>query len=77
MKHSKNKKFEQLNKNSDSEGCSDSFLQKRIVHQLLGNMSEENYGSGWCIDHCYLLSKTDLSNAIHRFKSTKWIIVLH
>ena len=36
-------------------------------------MSEENYGSMWTIDHCYPLSKTNLSNEIDMFKSSHWI----
>ena len=38
-------------------------------------MSEENYGSMWTIDHCYPLSKTNLSNEKHMFKSSHWIIL--
>ena len=36
-------------------------------------MSEENYGSMWTIDHCYPLSKTNLSDKNEMNKSTNWI----
>ena len=36
-------------------------------------MTEENYGSVRTIDHCYPLSKTNLSNETDLFKSSHWI----
>ena len=36
-------------------------------------MTEKNYASVWTIDHCYPLSKTNLSNEIEMSKSTYWI----
>ena len=33
----------------------------------------ENYGSVWTIDHCYSLSKTELSNETDKIKTTCWI----
>ena len=36
-------------------------------------MTEENYGSIWTIDHCNLLSKTNLSNESDMFISSRWI----
>ena len=36
-------------------------------------MREENYGSMWTTDHCYPLSKTNLSNETDLFKSSHWI----
>ena len=36
-------------------------------------MTLENYGKIWCLDHCYPLSKTNLSNETDMFKSTNWI----
>ena len=35
-------------------------------------MTEENYGSVWTIDHCYPLSKTDLSNETDKIKTNCW-----
>ena len=36
-------------------------------------MTEEIYGSVWTLDHCYPLSKTNLSNENEMNKSTNWI----
>ena len=36
-------------------------------------MTLENYGKIWCLDHCYPLSKTNLSNERDMYKSTNWI----
>ena len=54
-------------------GCSISFLRKWIIHQLCGEMTLGNYGKIWCLDHCYPLSKTNLSNEIDMYNSTNWI----
>ena len=37
-------------------------------------MTLENYGKIWCLDHCYPLSKSNLSNENDIYKSTNWII---
>ena len=36
-------------------------------------MTEEKYGEIWCLDHCYPLSKTNLSDENEMNKSTQWI----
>ena len=36
-------------------------------------MSIENFGKIWCLDHCYPLSKTNLSNENEVFNTTNWI----
>ena len=36
-------------------------------------MSTENYCKIWCLDHCYPLSKINLSNEIDMYKCTNWI----
>ena len=36
-------------------------------------MTLKNYGKIWCLDHCYPLSKTNLSDENDMYKSTKWI----
>ena len=36
-------------------------------------MTEESYASVWSIDHCYPLSKTNLSNETDKIKTTSWI----
>ena len=69
----KSQNVEKLNKSFDLIGCSQSFSRKWILYQLHGNMTEENYGSVWTIDHCYLLSKTNLFNETDMLKSSHWI----
>ena len=44
-------------------GCFLEFL-KKWIHQLHCKMTEENYGKIRCFDHCFPLSKTNLSNQI-------------
>ena len=36
-------------------------------------MTEENYGSPWTINHCYLLLKNNSSNENEMNKSSDWI----
>ena len=36
-------------------------------------MTLENYDKIWCSDHCYPLSKTNLSEETDLYKSTNWI----
>ena len=58
----KSQNVEKLNKTFDLLGCSQSFFKRWILHQLYGNLTEENYGKIWCLDHSYPLSKTNLSD---------------
>ena len=69
----KSQNVRKTNKTFDLLGCSQAFLRKWIIHQLYGNMAEENYGEIWCLDHGYPRSKTNLSNEIDMYKSTNWI----
>ena len=48
------------NKTFDLLGCSHSFFKSWIVHQLYGNMTIENYGSVWQIDHCLTIASFNL-----------------
>ena len=50
-----------------------SFFKKRILQQLYVEMTEEYYGSKWEIDHCYHVSKTNLSTKEELSKTTQWI----
>ena len=63
----------ETNKTFDVLGCSQSFCKRWIIHQFYGDMSLEIYGKIWCLDHCYPLSKTNLSNKNDMYKSTNWI----
>ena len=67
--------IKKTNKTIDLIGCSQAFLRKWILHQLYGNMTEENYGRIWCLEHCYPLSKINLSDKNEMNKSTNWIIL--
>ena len=69
----KSQNVRNINKTFDLIGCSDAFLRKWIIHQLYGDMTLENYGKIWCLDHTYPLSKTSLSNQNDMYKYTNWI----
>ena len=58
---------------NDLIGCSNYFFRKWIIHQLYGEMTLENYGKIWCLDHCYPLSKISLSNENELIKYTNWL----
>ena len=60
------------NKTKNLLGCSNSFFKKWIIYQL-GEIKIENYGKVWCLDHCYPLSKINLSNENELYKSTNWV----
>ena len=67
------RKIMKTNKTFDLLGCTLEFFEKWIFHQLYGEMTVENYGTIWCLDHCYPLSKTNLSDKNEKNKSTNWI----
>ena len=54
-------------------GCSHLFFQRWIVHQLYGNMSIENYGSVWQIDHCLPIASFNLLGENDMKKCFNWI----
>ena len=51
-------------------GCSNYFFRRWIIHQLYGDMTLENYGKIWCLDHCLPLSKNNENDLC---KYTNWI----
>ena len=63
----------QNNKMNKLIGCCNSFFENWIIYQLYGNMTLENYGKVWCLDHCIPLSKISLSNENDLYKSTNWV----
>ena len=69
----KAQKVMKTNKTFGLHGCSLEFFQKWIFHQLYGEMTLEKYGTIWCLDHCYPLSETNLSDKNEINKSTNWI----
>ena len=69
----KSQNLKKGNKTIDLLGSSNFFSRKWIIHQLYGDMSIEIYGVLWCLDHCYPLSKTNLSNENDMCKSKNWV----
>ena len=69
----KSQNIKKTNKTIDLLGCSQSSFKRWILHPPYGDMNEENYGSVWTLNHCYPLSKTNLSNVNEMNKSTYWI----
>ena len=67
----KSQNIKKTNKTFKLLGCSQSFFKRWIIHQLYGEMTIENYGKIWCLDHCFPLSKTNLSDSNELYKSTK------
>ena len=63
-------KSQNVMKINDLIGCSNSHLRKWIIYQLYGDMTEENYGIIWCLDHCIPLKKTNENDL---YKYTNWI----
>ena len=66
-------KSQNIMKPINLSGCSNPFFRKWIIHQLYGNMSLENYGKIWNLDHCLPLSKINLSNENELNKYTNWV----
>ena len=69
----KSQNVRKTNKTYDLLGCSHSFLQRWFIHQLYGNMSLENYGSVWQIDHCLPIASFNLLDENDMKKRFNWI----
>ena len=61
------------NKTFDLLGCSHSFFKCWILHQLYGNMTLENCGSVWQIDHCLAIASFNLLDEKEMKKCSNWI----
>ena len=61
------------NKTFDVLGCSHSFFKSWIIHQLYGNMTLENYGSVWQIDHCLANASFNLLDENDMKRCFNWI----
>ena len=61
------------NKTFDLLGCSHSFFQRWFLYQLHGNMTVENYGSVWHIDHCLAIASFNLLDENEMKKCFNWI----
>ena len=48
------------NKTFDFSGCSHSLFNRWIIHQLYGNLTLENFGSVWQMDHCLSVASFNL-----------------
>ena len=53
-------------------GCSIDKLERWIEYQFNENMSWENYGSYWEIDHVLPVSKFDLTNEQNIYQCFNW-----
>ena len=61
------------NKTFDLLGWFHSFFQRWIIHQLYGNMTLENYGSVWQIDHCLAITSFNLLDENDMKKCFNWV----
>ena len=60
------------NKTLDLLDCSHSFFKKWIESQLYGNMTPENFGKIWQIDHCLPVSSFNLLDEKEKRKCFGW-----
>ena len=61
------------NKTFDLLGCSHSFFKRWIIHQLYGNMTLENYGKVWCLDHCLPIATFNMLDENDIKKCFNWV----
>ena len=69
----KSQNVRKTNKIFELLGCSNSFFQRWIFHKLYGNMTIENYGSIWQIDHCLPLASFNILDEIDMKKCFNWV----
>jgi len=54
-------------------GCTKEFFRQHITRQLTGNMTLENYGTVWHLDHIYPLARANIVNdPIHFLAAANW-----
>ena len=61
--------LKKTNKTIDLLGYSPKFFRRWIINQLYGDMTIENYGSTWQIDHCLSIASCNLSDENDMTKS--------
>ena len=61
------------NKTIDLLECSHSFFKSWIIHQLFGNMTIDNFGSVWQIDHCLAIASFNLLDENNLKACFNWI----
>ena len=71
----KSQNVRETNKTFGLLGCSHSFFQRCIIHQLFGSMTIENYGSAWQIDDCLPIASFNLLDENDMKKCFSWIIL--
>ena len=69
----KSKNVRKTNKTFALLGCSPSFFQRWIFHQLYGEINLENYGSVWQIDHCLPIASFNLLDENDMMKCFNWV----
>ena len=71
----KSQNVRKTDKTFDLLGCSHSFFKDWFIHQLYGNMTFENYGSVWQIDHCLPISSFNILDEIDMKKCFNCLIL--
>ena len=69
----KSQNVRKTNKTNALLGCSHSFFKNWIIHHLYGNMTLENYGSAWQIDHCLAVTSFNLLDGNDMKKCFNWV----
>ena len=69
----KSQNVRKTNKSMDLLGCSHSLFKKWIQFQLHGDMTLENYGKIWQIDHCLPINSFSLLNENEMKKCFNWL----
>ena len=71
-KNFKSQNVRKTNKTFDLLGCSHSFFKRWIIHQLYGELTLENYGKNWCLDHCLPIASFNLLDENDLKKCFNW-----
>ena len=69
----KTQNLRKTNKTFDLLGCSHAFFKSCIIDQLYGDMSLDNYGSVWQIDHCLPITSFNLLDENDMKKCFNWM----
>ena len=69
----KSQNVRKTNKTFDLLGCSPELFRRWIFHQLYGDMTIENYGSIWQIDHCLSIASCNLSDENDMKNCFNWV----
>ena len=69
----KSQNIKKTNKTINLIGCSQPFFKRWILHQLYGDMTEENYGKIWCLDQCLPIASFNLLDEKDMKKCSNWV----